>query len=375
MLFKIKQESRLKAIIGTLFLSSMAAIPAQAVDFSYNGFSTIAVGKTFSGASDPYLGFDCPCYVSNYLDVGVYGNKLAFKPDSKVGLQGTAKISDDLSFVGQVVFAGGNDFKPRIDWAYASYNVSNELTVQAGRKRLPLFAYSDSFDVGFSYPWVRPHGDLYGWQIVAYNGVNAMYKTKVKNVGVTANIWTGTETDKDNRMMNEIYYGDRVDERWTNIVGGYLDLDMDIITMRAVAMTNKVDRWVGEGATRVVNKDGVNQNFYGLSANMDYKNFVVRTELNRFVRPSVEDHYSIFLLGVGYRFGDFLPMVTHARFKENFKTNPLDNEIHNTTSFSVRWDVKSGTAIKFQYDNFKDKSAFDFVGNSKTVAVSLDQVF
>lgn len=362
-------------LIGALMLGGFALGPAHAVDFSYNGFATVAVGKTISGVSQNYLGFECPCFISNYPEVGVYENEWTAKPDSKVGVQGTLRVTDKLSLIGQAVFQGGNDFKPAIDWAYASYDVSNAVTVQAGRKRLPLFAYSDYFDVGYSYPWMRPPGDLYGWQIVAYNGVNVMYKTNVKNIGVTANIWAGKETDNDNRMLGQIYYGDRVDERWKDIVGGYVELDMEAITVRAVLMTNKVDRWVGTGADREVNKDGVKQNFYGLSANLEHKNVVVRTEINRFARPSVKDYYNIYLVGAGYRIGEFLPMVTYSSFKEDFQTSPGDNEIHTTASLSLRWDVKPGTAVKFQYDDFKDKSAYSFVGNSKTIAVSLDQLF
>lgn len=368
-------KGQLKALLSALAIAGFGAAPAHAVDFSYNGFATVAVGKTISGVSQDYLDIKCPCYISNYPGVGVYENKWSAKPDSKIGLQGTVKVTDKLSFVGQVVLPASNDMKPQVDWAYASYDATSDITVQAGRKRLPLFAYSDFFDVGYSYPWMRAPGDLYGWQVVAYNGANVMYKTKVKGVGVTANVWAGKETDKDNRMLGQIYYGDRVDETWKDIIGGYVDLDMDVITFRAVAMTNKVDRWVGRGADRVVNKDGVKQNFYGLSSNIDYKNFVIRTEINRFERPSVKDIYNIYFVGAGYRIGDFLPMLTYSSFKEDFKTSPSENEIHNTKSFSVRWDVKPGTAVKFQYDDFRDKSAFAFVGNSKTVAVSLDQVF
>jgi hypothetical protein len=375
MLQNVSQKTQIKALAGAVLLGCAIAAPAQAVDFSYNGFATAAVGKTISGVSQDYMGVKCPCFISNYPEVGVYENEWNAKPDSKLGLQGTAKITDKLSLVGQVVFQGGNDFKPVVDWAYASYDVSNSVTVQAGRKRLPLFAYSDYFDVGYSYPWMRPPGDLYGWQIVAYNGANVMYKTNVKGVAVTTNVWTGKETDHDNRMLGQIYYGDRVDETWKDIIGGYVDLDMDVVTLRAVAMTNKVDRWVGRDAGRVVNKDGVKQNFYGLSSNVEYKNVVLRTEINRFERPSVKDIYSIYLVGAGYRMGNFLPMVTYSSFKEDFKTSPSENEIHNTTSVSLRWDVKPGTALKVQYDDFRDKSAFAFVGNSKTVAVSIDQVF
>lgn len=365
-----------KSLYLAALLGGLAAQGANAVELSYSGFATVGAGKVLSGANKQYLDIKCPCYVANWPQMGVYDRDVSFDPDTRAGLQITAKIDDKLSFTTQIEGQGSNEFEPNIDWAYGTYDVTNTVSVQAGRKRLPLFQYSDYFNVGYAYPWIRPPADLYGWQIVAYNGANVMYRTNINNIGVTANVWAGREADSDNELLGKLYYGVRTEETWKNIFGGYVDFNFDAFSVRAVAMTNKVDRWLHETAGRTLNKDGVRQNFYGLSANVDWKNIVVRTELNRFVRPDEpKDIYDSYLVGVGYRFGNVLPMVTYSDFKQNFRFNPAENEIHNTTTFSLRWDFRPDMAFKLQYDHFKDKSAFDFVGNSKTLAASIDMVF
>ena len=349
-----------------------AATAATAGELTMSGFGTLAVGKAISGVNQRYFGFDCPCYIANYPDVGVYGKDLDPGPDSRLGLQANYRLDGGLSFTGQITAHGGNVFKPAIDWAYASWALSDSLTLQAGRKRLPLFGYSDFFQVGYAYPWIRPPGDLYGWQIVAYNGANLMFRKNYGSLSVTANVWAGSETDKGNRMLDLIYYDARVDEKWKSIVGGYVELGTDWGTARFVMMSNKVDRLVA-GA---VNKSGVKQNFYGFTFNVDQSDWVLRTEINRFVRPDApKDIYSVYFVGAGRRFGDFLPMLTYSRFTEDYKEDATANEKHNTLAATLRWDFRDNMALKFEYDVFKDKSAFPFVGNSKAVAVSLDFTF
>ena len=46
---------------------------------------------------------------------------------------------------------------------------------QVGRKRIPLYYYSDFQDIGLSYPWVSPPPELYGWEVTNYNGGSLRY--------------------------------------------------------------------------------------------------------------------------------------------------------------------------------------------------------
>ncbi len=350
---------------------------AHASDVTLSGYATVGVGKVLSGDKHTFYNRECPCFVANFPDVGLYDRSLSFNPDSRFGLQAVVKVDEQTNFTGQLSAQGGQNFKPEVDWAYISHDLSNTVTLQAGRKRLPLYQYSDYANVGYAYPWIRPPADLYGWQIVNYNGANVLYRNAFGDMGVRANAWMGREEDPDNRMLGELYYNSKIDERWKNIFGGYVELTFDEFSLRAVYMSNVVDRFSTDAAgVRTHVTDNVRQNFYGLAFGADWHDIVVKAEANQFKRPTVDDTYTAALLGVGYRIGNVLPMLTYSRFSESHPPDPSWNEIHHTYTASVRWDFKPNMALKVQYDQYTDQSHFTpFVGNAKALAASVDVVF
>lgn len=353
----------------------------HAGEVSFNGFISAYGGKALETADNPNA-YPCNCAIVDYPFVGIYEDEWTFDPDTTFGLQANFNITDELSATGQIVSHGSRNYDTSIQWAYLSYSLSDSWTLQAGRKRLPLFYYSDFFDVGYAMPWVRAPGDLYGWQIVGYEGLNALFNGNWGDLGVTANIWAGRDNDDENALLSEVYYGVRVDETWKDMLGGYLDLAGEWFNVRVVYMVNKVDRLIYDEEPPRVRLDDVSQKFYGIAFNIDQGNFVLRSEYNTFERPDEDNKYKASLLGIGYRFGDFLPMITASQFEET-ATWP-DIEKHDTRSFSLRWDFSSSAAFKIQYDVFTDESTYfyagnddvsDFIGDSKLIAFGVDVVF
>lgn len=363
----------------------------HAGEVSFNGYISAYGGKALETADNPNA-YPCNCAIVDYPFVGIYEDEWTFDPDTTFGLQANFTITDKLSATGQIVSHGSRNYDTSIQWAYLSYSLSDSWTLQAGRKRLPLFYYSDFFDVGYAMPWVRAPGDLYGWQIVGYEGLNTLFNGNWGDLGVTANIWAGRDNDDENALLTEVYYGTRVDEIWKDMLGGYLDLAGEWFNVRFVYMTNKVDRDIyGNTSTPPCTFDGqtpcprltdAKQNFAGMAFNVDWQNLVIRSEYNTFERPSEDNKYKAALFGIGYRFGDFLPMITASQFEET-ATWP-DIEKHDTRSFSLRWDFSSSAAFKIQYDVFTDESTYfyagdddvsDFIGDSKLIAFGVDVVF
>ncbi|MCP5017797.1 MAG: porin [Ketobacter sp.] len=78
------------------------------------------------------------------------------------GIQFRSQLDDGLSVTGQVVGRGSEDFDAKVNWAYFSYQLTDELTVHAGRQRIPFFLYSDFLDVGYAYTWISPPDEVYG---------------------------------------------------------------------------------------------------------------------------------------------------------------------------------------------------------------------
>jgi hypothetical protein len=137
--------------LGLAFALSLASFASQAVDFSGSGFLTLAAGKMLDSKQDDAY------FVSDYGQAGIYekGDSWKIGPDSKLGLQGTATFNPQWSATAQVVARGAREGKVNLEWLYGSYNITDNLTLQFGQKRLPLFYFSESQDVGFTLPWVR----------------------------------------------------------------------------------------------------------------------------------------------------------------------------------------------------------------------------
>lgn len=368
----------------------LTAPVAMAVEFSYTGFASLVAGKVTSGSPgnpggtlgagavpsvDPLIdNGHCPCAMGNWPNVGIYDQQWTIRPETRAGLQGTLKFDEDLSMIGQATARltphRNGDVTP--DWLYVSYNLNSAWTVQAGRKRLPIYNYSDFMDIGYSYPWIHPPQDLYGWQIDHYNGANLMYRDTVEGIGVTWNIWTGAERDRNNEMLNQLYYHGKIDENWYNMLGTYVDLSRDWWQVRVIYMNNEVTRRLNGAEIHSADK----QHFTGFALNLDPGQWVIRSEYNQFIRPDDKDYYYASLVGVGYRIGDWLPMLTYSQFREDFQPSPNDtDEIHHTRSASLRWDFRPGMALKAEYDDFVDHSHWPFLGNTKLVTLGLDTVF
>lgn len=371
----------------TLSLVGGTALHAQAGDFTYSGFATAAIGKVMSGSRTERLNdhYDCPCFIADYGQGALYEPHWSVGTESKIGLQGTYSFNTQWSATGQVVARGVDGIKTDLEWAYLSYEASPHWTIQAGRKRLPLYFYSEFQDVGYAFNWARVPTDLYGWEIVNYNGVNATYRDDWKGWAAKSNFFTGSERTKDNRF-SRIYYASPQDVTWKNIMGADLELTRDWLTLRFNYITSQVQQWdKTDGVrTRVTptedsNRSTERQNIYGAALNIDYNNWLFRSEYSVFDRSSYSYRSRAYMLALGYRMGDFIPMATFTRYGEH---NPQDHETvqaEKVMSLSLRYDINERSDVKIQLDRSKDLSgpgtAPYFVGTSNAISVSYDTVF
>jgi hypothetical protein len=83
------------------------------------------------------------------------------------------------------------------------------------------------------------------------------------------------------------------------------------------------------------------------------------------------------MVGAGGRFGDFTPMLTHTRYRERNRFTPDAIQHDRGWSATLRYELGTSSALKVQWDHFKDLSGTDlsYVGTSKLLSVALDTVF
>lgn len=381
-----------------LSLSAHAQDEAGSIAFSGSGFLTLAAGKIIRGdAPQNFNDYQAPIFVADYAQGGVYENRgWTLKPDSKLGLQGTASFSPSFSITGQIVARGAADGNIGLEWAYGNYQINDHLTFQFGRKRQPLFYYSETQDVGFTYPWVHLPPGQYGWEIVNYDGANLLYRDQWGNWATSMNFFAGNETRTDNGFW-KIYNGKntRTDSKWSNIVGADIALARDWFEARAAYIQSDMQNRFEDPASPPPYdySPKARQKIYTLSFSADHQHWVVRNEYLYMDRRAVgEEDYS-FLLGIGYRTGKYLPMITYNRYRMHLapadadpgvinpaSIDPLSAEGWATLALSLSYELTPTSVIKVQVDRWKDMNGPNFnagmpYGNATLLSVSYDMVF
>ncbi len=371
------------ALASLVPLALAAGRPAHAEDaLSVSGFASLVAGEVLGGSrTEPYFGRSCPCFIADYGHGATYAKSLSVRQESKVGLQGTYTFTPSLSATGQVVGRGVDGVKADLEWAYLSYELSPSWTIQVGRKRLPIYYYSDFQDVGYAYTWVRPPADIYGWEITNYNGVNATWRGEWGHWAVKSNLFGGREATKKN-LMQRLYYETPQDVTWKGIVGGDLVLSREGLTARFTYIQNGVQQWDHDTRERVTpepdsERSSEKQRIYGFSVNADIGDAFVRSEYSVFDRSSYSYKSHAWMLGAGYRIGDWTGMLTHTRYGERNAFTPDAVQRDRGWMATARYELKAGMAVKLQYDVFRDHSGADlsYVGHSRLLSASLDMVF
>lgn len=123
----------------------------------------------------------------------------SFKTDTIFGAQLQYQLNSQWSMTTQIASRGFNlddsdDFDPVVPWVFVSYQVSPELRLRAGRMRTPFYLYSESLEIGYSYPWVRPPIDTYTpllKPMANFNGADLTLNLDVHEVDVDVQVFAG----------------------------------------------------------------------------------------------------------------------------------------------------------------------------------------
>lgn len=355
---------------------------APGLQWSGSGFVTVAAGKVLGGTHDPATdyGYRCPCMITDYAQGAIYekgGWRLG--PDSVLGLQGSVQLGGSgLSATGQVVARGARDGRSNLEWAYLDWEVNSHLTLQVGRKRLPLLAHSEVQDVGYAVPWVHLPPQVYGWEIVNYDGLNVLYRGRWGDASALVNVFGGSET-KENSPYWMLYTGraTRTDSRWSGLAGAEVRVALAGAELRGVYITSTTqNRFVNEGDTAYGTR--ARQRIWGLSASYDESDWVARAEWLYIDRRQDYGGDRANLLAVGRRFGPWLPMLSWSRYRLITLAPDTPREGHDLTSLLLRRELDDQSAVKLQLDRWQDRatSGYDAPhGDRRVISVAYVRVF
>lgn len=348
-----------------------------------SGFARITAGKIISGGSgmdDSYAGpttingVDCPCYTADWSNGGVYGQGMSLNPESHIGLQANYALSPQTSLVGQAVLRGATG-DAEISWAYASHRFNSNWELSVGRKRIPLYYYSDFQDIGVSYPWVATPPELYGWDATNYNGASLRYTHSVSGWNVASSLFAGNET-VDKSPYYKLYYTSPTTVKWNNIIGADLEMSKGPLTLRGIY--TQADTSAANSTEGFDTQAGLVA--YGIAANLDYDSWFVLTEATQLTRSFTgANPYSYkapaFTVGVGLRVGKWTPFVNYSEYNETSSDLSLYSpQSYRRAAVTLRYDFDGNSAIKAQWDRNIDATQ-NFGGNASIFRISYDKTF
>jgi predicted porin len=343
-----------------------------------SGFLSLVGGRASGSLGADYTGpaaidgHNCPCYIADWGNAGIYTGSFSLEPESRAGIQAKYTLSPMINLVGQLVVRG-SDPTPNVQWAYASFTLSKQWEVQVGRKRIPLYYYSDFQDIGVSYPWVAVPPELYGWEATNYNGASVRYKGAIGETNVNASLFAGQETVRDSLYMR-LYYDSKTKVKWSKLIGADGELTRGPLTLRAVYMQTTV---------RSVNPtegldDTARLKAYGVAANLDFDDWFVLSELTQLTRD-FDAGYRVtapaLTIGAGYHFGKWTPFINYARYTER-TTDPdlYAPQSFRRSSITLRYDIDAKSALKVQADRQRDVTR-NFGGDVTVLRLAYDRLF
>jgi hypothetical protein len=314
---------------------------------------------------------------------GTIENTPGFSADSRLGLQISAKVNEDISITGQLLAkAREENSNVEADWAFINYRLSEQFSVRAGKIKFPTFLISDYYEVGYAYPWIRPPQEVYSSNpITTLNGMDLLARFRFGDLSLLVQPYFGVSRGAQALVPQEavqafpicynafiasfepcqagtVLYTDFTADALRGI---NVSLSTDIFTIRAGTLETKVNAPAFQ-----VFQDTAKFSSVGLS--MDWHNVVLYSEaFEREIEgranaafPNQKGSYTT----LGYRIGKWLPHFTAARIKDNnnpttppdpgfpFVGTPLDQK---SETLGLRYEVGSGAALKFEVQKVTPK--------------------
>jgi len=306
--------------VMSLAAACLAATPALALDqgeYRFNGFGT--VGFTHLGGEDDGRSYGIQGQTNDSWrgdQLSKFGAQLSYGLTDAVGVtvQATAKAEQD-------------EWKANLEWAYLSWQTSDQLMLRAGRLRSPVYMYSESLDVGYSYPWLRLPDEVYSQvQVTNYEGVDAVYTLPLSYGSVTVQIAGGQAKNRDYYAYDELF-----DIDYGNLFGASLSLatnDFGTLRIGYVEADIKTDisgvvdaSAIGQGANEslsLLSLDKEKGKFISIGYQYDNGTWISSNEWTsrQIENDGMKAIDSFYLMG-GRRFGDFLPHLTYAQLDDN----------------------------------------------------------
>jgi len=388
----------MRNIFFFLAVTCFFSYSALAVETNLKGFGSL-IGTTLLG--------DEGYWVKHPSGAGFYDGDVGFelKEESFLALQGTITFSPRLSLTAQLLSRGQNSWDIDVEQFYLSYELTNQWNLKVGTLKNPVYLFSDSMDIHYSFAWLRTPGDAYSLSAIDFDGVSAMYVGEVAGLDNRTIFYYGKVDKNPDPFLTELFVNRGFNTAFTN---GNVDADgspfllteyrneindlfgistefyIDNFTVHLAFMEGGGDKGTNtyaDGST--FTELNPTRDFYDLAVMYDDGNWFGIAEWNNF-----KDVYTSYYFTAGKYFNEWQVLLTYGDFEgevrlpNGFVLPESDQEFDNTLALSARYDFASNMAFKIELIRFKNENSLivtdrdgDGEINSTVLSVAIDFVF
>ncbi|MFD3301081.1 hypothetical protein [Aquipseudomonas alcaligenes] len=338
-------------------LASTSAFALEQGEALINGFGT--VGVTHLGGEDDGRSYG----ISGQTNDSWRGDQL-----SKFGAQLTYGVTDTVGLTLQTTAkAYGDEWKANLEWAYLSWQSTDNLMMRFGRLRTPVYMYSESIDVGFSYPWLRLPDEVYSQvQLSNYEGADIVYNLPLSFATLSFQLAGGIAKNRDYYIYDEEF-----DIDYDNVFGSSVSLATnDFGTFRVGYVEADIDTDVSGSFTDIFGNPGTatllaldkdKGKFTSIGYQYDNGTWLTANEwTSRVIENDGSNSTDSFYLMGGRRFGDFLAHVTYAQLDE-------DEGRQSSWTLGLNYNMLPTVVLKGEYKRVDTTGGYDgvFVRNAQ----------
>ncbi|WP_374381378.1 hypothetical protein [Pseudomonas fluvialis] len=341
---------KMKLLPLAICLASAPVFALEQGEYRLNYFGT--VGITHLGGEDQGRSYG----VSGQTTDSWRGDQL-----SKFGAQLTYGLTDTLGVTLQATAKPLQDeWQANLEWAYLSWQANDQLMVRAGRLRSPVYMYSESLDVGFSYPWLRLPDEVYSQvQLSNYEGADVVYTLPLSYGSVTFQVAAGQAKNRDYFAYDDLFsidygklFGANVSLA-TNDYGtfrvGYVEADI------STTIDGMVNAFGTPTYLQLLELKKDKGKFTSIGYQYDNGTWLTANEWTTRVTENDNNASidSFYLMG-GRRFGDFLAHVTYAQLDEN-------EGRQNSWTLGLNYNIAPTVVLKTEYKRVDTSGGYDGV--------------
>lgn len=381
-----------------LLATSIAATSGQAIasnDLKFNGF--MSIGAAIVDTDDKAFKAN-PALPDTDYTIGGFTDEFDMKNGSLFALQVSKNINDLVSVTGQLVARGAENFDMDATWAYVTFAPTDIDSIRAGKLRAPFFYYSDFLEVGYAYNWVRPPINVYSRiPFSTFEGIDYTRQFEIGDVTGSAQFYYGryddeiVTTDTGTVIALDLHdmFGVVLNASWENfnfrasyhrsnlnsdnplfkdtLQAGFLASGGTAEDSKAFLLDNKTTSFA---ELAVVYDDGANIGIFEYTV-MDHDN------------AAFTDN-SAWLATYGRRISNVTLHLTYTAENNSTESGAIgafqkvigtNSEDVTSVIAGVRYDISSGTALKFEIENKKEENFKGDEAKGKLFSVAVDVVF